>query len=136
MAAYCSGFLWYKGIFSYFDWTWILIPGSTSWDSCVSFMKSAVAPSQQCDSCVGQGKRYSMHHTAGCQCPRCGIGGVQGKLTDHYDPSSKTVGLAEESYGRTSLAAVGIAAHECGHAIQDAESYTPLKVRSAIVPAS
>ena len=59
---------------------------------------------------------------------------VSGKLTDHYDPRSKTVNLSDAVYGRSSLAAVGVAAHECGHAIQDARGYVPLKVRGAIVP--
>ena len=59
---------------------------------------------------------------------------VSGKLTDHYDPRSKTVNLSDAVYGRVSLAAVGVAAHECGHAIQDARGYVPLKVRGAIVP--
>ena len=59
---------------------------------------------------------------------------VSGNLTDHYDPRSKTVNLSDAVYGRSSLAAVGVAAHECGHAIQDARGYVPLKVRGAIVP--
>lgn len=59
---------------------------------------------------------------------------VSGKLTDHYDPRSKTVNLSDAVYGRASLAAVGVAAHECGHAIQNARGYVPLKVRGAIVP--
>ena len=59
---------------------------------------------------------------------------VSGKLTDHYDPRTKTVSLSEDIYGQTSLAAVGVAAHECGHAIQHAIGYAPLEFRSAIVP--
>lgn len=59
---------------------------------------------------------------------------VSGQLTDHYDPRSRTVRLSESVYGQTSLAAVGVAAHECGHAVQHHESYAPLRWRSAIVP--
>ena len=59
---------------------------------------------------------------------------VAGNLTDHYDPRTKTVSLSEDIYGQTSLAAVGVAAHECGHAIQHAIGYAPLEFRSAIVP--
>ena len=59
---------------------------------------------------------------------------IRGSLTDHYDPRTKTVSLSEDIYGRNSLAAVGVAAHECGHAIQDAINYAPLNIRSAIVP--
>ena len=59
---------------------------------------------------------------------------VSGNLTDHYDPSTKTVNLSDPVYNSYSVAALGVAAHECGHAIQDAESYAPLKIRGAIVP--
>lgn len=59
---------------------------------------------------------------------------IQGQLTDHYDPRTKTVNLSEAVYGQTSIAAVGVAAHECGHAIQDNVGYVPLKLRAAFVP--
>ena len=59
---------------------------------------------------------------------------VPGKLTDHYDPRNKTVNLSESVYGSTSIAAIGVAAHECGHAMQDAGGYVPLRVRGALVP--
>jgi Zn-dependent membrane protease YugP len=59
---------------------------------------------------------------------------ISGSLTDHYDPRTKTVSLSEDIYGQTSLAAVGVAAHECGHAIQHAKEYAPLNLRSAMVP--
>lgn len=59
---------------------------------------------------------------------------VRGQLTDHYDPRTKTVNLSEAVYGQTSVAAIGVAAHECGHAIQDNVGYTPLRLRAAFVP--
>lgn len=59
---------------------------------------------------------------------------ISGSLTDHYDPRTKKVCLSEDVYNRTSLAAVGVAAHECGHAVQHAVNYAPLNLRSAIVP--
>jgi len=59
---------------------------------------------------------------------------VKGNLTDHYDPRTKTLRLSEAIYGSSSVAALGIAAHECGHAIQDQEGYGPLKIRGALVP--
>lgn len=59
---------------------------------------------------------------------------VRGQLTDHYDPRTKTVNLSEAVYGQTSIAAVGVAAHECGHAIQDNVGYAPLRLRAAFVP--
>ncbi|MDD4032344.1 MAG: zinc metallopeptidase [Bacteroidales bacterium] len=58
-----------------------------------------------------------------------------GQLTDHYNPQTKTVNLSEEVYNRASIAAAAVAAHECGHAVQHARSYVPLKLRSALVPA-
>ena len=62
------------------------------------------------------------------------VGAIQGSLTDHYDPRNKTVSLSQPIFGQYSLAAVGVAAHECGHAIQHAQNYAPLAIRSAIVP--
>ena len=62
------------------------------------------------------------------------IQAIPGSLTDHYDTRTKTVSLSQDIYGQTSLAAVGVAAHECGHAIQHAVHYAPLEMRSAIVP--
>ncbi|MFT4841779.1 MAG: Zn-dependent membrane protease YugP [Planctomycetota bacterium] len=59
---------------------------------------------------------------------------VQGRLTDHYDPTSKTLRLSEPVYHQTSIAALGVAAHEVGHAIQHAQHYAPLRFRSAWVP--
>lgn len=61
---------------------------------------------------------------------------VRGSLTDHYDPSHKVLRLSDPVYDSTSIAALGIAAHECGHAIQHHESYAPLSMRNAIVPAA
>ncbi len=59
---------------------------------------------------------------------------VSGNLSDHYDPQSNVVRLSDSVYNSTSSAAVGVAAHECGHAIQHAEGYAPIKIRTAIVP--
>lgn len=59
---------------------------------------------------------------------------VSGELTDHYDPRSRTLRLSTPVYGSRSVAALGIAAHEAGHALQHAEKYFPLQVRGALVP--
>ena len=59
---------------------------------------------------------------------------VAGNLTDHYDPRNKVLRLSDTVYGQTSVAAVGVAAHECGHAIQHAKGYGPLKFRNVLVP--
>ena len=59
---------------------------------------------------------------------------VAGQLTDHYDPRSKTVRLSEGNFAKSSIAAVSVSAHECGHAIQDASGYLPMKLRAGLFP--
>lgn len=59
---------------------------------------------------------------------------IDGNLTDHFDPSTNTVRLSDSVYGAQSIAAAGVAAHECGHAIQYARGYVPLNIRTALVP--
>lgn len=59
---------------------------------------------------------------------------IGGNLTDHFDPTANVIRLSDSVYGNTSVAAIGVAAHECGHACQHAQEYTPIKIRSAIVP--
>lgn len=59
---------------------------------------------------------------------------ARGHLTDHYNPATKTVNLSESVYNQYNVAAAAVAAHECGHAIQHATAYAPLKMRSALVP--
>ncbi len=59
---------------------------------------------------------------------------ISGTLTDHYDPRNRTIALSREVYGSTSVSAVSVACHECGHAVQHANDYLPLTIRDAIVP--
>ena len=59
---------------------------------------------------------------------------ISGKLTDHYDPRSNTIRLSDSVYDNASTAAIGVAAHEAGHAVQHAKGYIPIKIRSAIIP--
>ena len=59
---------------------------------------------------------------------------IAGNLTDHYDPRSRVLRLSDTVFGSASVAAIGVAAHECGHAIQDDQSYAPLRIRNALVP--
>lgn len=61
---------------------------------------------------------------------------IPGNLTDHYNPGKKTLGLSDTVYNSASVAAIGVAAHECGHAVQHATGYAPLKIRGALVPAA
>lgn len=59
---------------------------------------------------------------------------IKGQLTDHYNPANKTVNLSDEVYHGANVSAAAVAAHECGHAVQHAQAYAPLKMRSALVP--
>lgn len=59
---------------------------------------------------------------------------TRGHLTDHYDPTTKTINLSESVYSQANIAAAAVAAHECGHAVQHATEYAPLQMRSALVP--
>ncbi len=61
---------------------------------------------------------------------------MRGELTDHYDPAHKVLRLSDSVYGSSSIAAIGVAAHECGHAVQHDRGYAPLKIRTALVPAA
>ena len=78
-----------------------------------------------------QAARYVLDHN-GCRDVR--IQRVAGELTDHYDPKENVIRLSESVYDNTSSAAVGVACHEAGHAIQYAENYAPIKMRAAIIP--
>ncbi len=71
-------------------------------------------------------------HTAGIYDVK--IRHISGSLTDNYNPGNRTLNLSDSVYGSTSVAAIGVAAHECGHAIQHQQGYIPLTLRSAIVP--
>lgn len=62
------------------------------------------------------------------------IGHVSGQMTDHYDPGKEVLNLSDGVYGSASVAAIGIAAHEAGHAMQKKDGYAPLKLRTAVVP--
>ena len=59
---------------------------------------------------------------------------IGGNLTDHYDPRKKVVALSDSVYGSAAIGAIGVAAHECGHAVQHARGYFPIRVRTALVP--
>ncbi len=73
---------------------------------------------------------------AGAGLSHIGIERVAGELTDHYDPKAGVIRLSEGVANSSSIAAIGVAAHECGHAIQHAQAYTPIRIRQAIIPAT
>lgn len=90
-------------------------------------------------SAVGSRQGVTGASAARALLDRFGLGGVpinrvRGNLTDHYDPRTKELSLSDSVYGSTSIAAIGVAAHEVGHAIQDKMNYSPLKIRNSIVP--
>jgi Zn-dependent membrane protease YugP len=68
--------------------------------------------------------------------PQLSIRPVAGQLSDHYDPRNRTLNLSAAVGGESSLAALGVAAHEAGHAVQDARRYAPMRIRQALVPAA
>lgn len=85
-------------------------------------------------------KRYTGYEVARMILDRNGLEDVEirqvaGELTDHYDPRTKVINLSQSVYGKDSISAVSVAAHEVGHAIQHKEEYSPLKFRTALVPA-
>lgn len=122
----------------YFDWTYLLVIAGLA----LSLLASAKVKSTYSK----YAKVRSMSGMTGAQAAErilhanglydVSVESVEGELTDHYDPSEKVVRLSESVYGKSSVAAVGVAAHECGHAIQHANAYLPLKFRTAIVPAA
>jgi Zn-dependent membrane protease YugP len=102
-----------------------------------AFLKSTVAAYERVRSASGlTGAQVAQRILYAAGISYVQVVPIQGSLTDHYDPRSKQVRLSQNVYNKTSLVAVGVAAHECGHAIQHAKQYAPLTIRSAIVPAA
>lgn len=124
--------------FYYFDWTYILV--------IIGAVLSIWASSRVNSTYNRYSKVRSATGMTGAQAARrildyngltnVQIEHVRGNLTDHYDPSRKILRLSDATYGSTSVAAIGVAAHECGHAVQDKEGYGPLIIRSKLVPAA
>ena len=120
----------------YYDWTMILvIPGLllglwAQFKVKSSFDKYQRVLSRSGYSADGIARRLLNH--SGCD--QVSIQQTKGSLTDHYDPRSHVLRLSSTVYGSGSVAAIGVAAHECGHAMQHKEGYAPLKLRSALVP--
>ncbi|MBR0411840.1 MAG: zinc metallopeptidase [Eubacterium sp.] len=120
----------------YFDWTYILvIIGIVITMIASSKVKTTYAKFQKVRSHSGitaaQAAERILH---GAGIYDVSIQHIAGNLTDNYDPRSRVLHLSDSTYQSTSVAAIGVAAHECGHAIQHANGYAPLRVRGAIVP--
>ncbi|MCR5771838.1 MAG: zinc metallopeptidase [Butyrivibrio sp.] len=122
----------------YFDWTYILV--------IIGAVLSIVASLNVKASYSKYAKVANMRGITGAEAARrileannvmgVSVQHVSGELTDHYDPRTQTVNLSDSVYNSTSVAALGVAAHECGHVMQHETGYTPLKIRTALVPAA
>jgi hypothetical protein len=121
----------------FFHWTYLLvIPGIILGFWAQSRVKSAFKEYSQVRSARGlQGNQAARILLDSSGCSDVDIERVPGNLSDHYDPTNKKLRLSEGVYGSDSLAALGIAAHEVGHAVQHAKAYTPFTLRSTLVPA-
>lgn len=124
------------GFYPYFDWTYIFVfIGIVITLVASAKVKSAFAKYSRVRTRTGitgaQAAERILHESGIYDVQ---IQAVAGNLTDHYDPRNKVLRLSDSVYGSSSLAAVGVAAHECGHAIQHQNSYAPLILRSTLVP--
>ncbi len=122
----------------FFHWSYlILIPGMIL----VFWAQSRVKGTYQKYSRVASSMGMTGAEVAETILKRMGVHNVTvepvaGELSDHYDPSAKAVRLSEVVYGSNSLAAAAVAAHECGHVLQDVQGYKPMNIRAALVPAA
>lgn len=120
----------------YYDWTYILVMiGALICIAASARVKSVFNKYSRVRSHTGMTGREAAEQIL----RRNGIYDVQvihieGNLTDHYNPGNKTLGLSDTVYNSSSVAAIGVAAHECGHAVQHATGYVPLSIRGALVP--
>ena len=129
--------MFYGGFgYYYFDWTYILVV--------IGLVLSLAASAKVNGTFSKYSRTWSRSGITGAEAARqilnangiydVTVRQVPGNLTDHFDPRSRTVNLSAAVYGSTSISAIGVAAHECGHVIQDAREYVPLKIRAALVP--
>ncbi len=121
----------------FFDWTYVVIV--------LPFVVLSMVASASVSSTFKKySQQYSRRHITGAEAAQRvlrsnGVTGVRiervaGNLTDHYDPKANVIRLSEGVYDSTSTAAIGVACHEAGHAVQYAQSYAPIKLRAAIIP--
>ncbi len=120
-----------------FDWTYLVLVLP-----CI--LLSMLASARVNSTFKRYAKQISARHITGAQAAQrvlqfCGVGNVRiervsGNLTDHYDPKANVIRLSDSVYDSPSTAAIGVACHEAGHAVQYAESYFPIKLRAAVIP--
>ena len=129
--------MFYGGFgYYYFDWTYILVV--------IGLVLSLAASAKVNGTFSKYSRTWSRSGITGAEAARqilnangiydVTVRQVPGNLTDHFDPRTRTVNLSAAVYGSTSISAIGVPAHECGHVIQDAREYVPLKIRAALVP--
>jgi len=121
----------------FFDWTYIVI-------LMPALLLSLWASAKVSSAFARYSKLNSARNISGAQAARMVLDAkgirevkiekVSGRLTDHYDPSAKVIRLSEAVYDSSSAAAIGVACHEAGHAIQYASAYAPIRIRSALIP--
>lgn len=120
----------------YYDWTMLLlIPGLLLGMWAQYKVQSSFQKYQRVHARTGKTAQEIARlllNQSGCS--NVNIQGITGSLTDHYDPRTNTLRLSGSVHSDTSVAAIGVAAHECGHAMQHREGYAPLKLRSTLVP--
>lgn len=122
----------------YFDWTYILVIAGAilsllaSWNVKASYNRYArIANMRGITGAEAARRILEANNVRNVQ-----VQHVRGELTDHYDPRTQTVNLSDSVYNSTSVAALGVAAHECGHVMQHETGYVPLQIRTALVPAA
>ncbi len=121
----------------YFDWTYLYLVLPT-------FILAMIASASVKSTFAKYSRQLSASHLTGAEAAQrilytnglsnIRIERVQGSLTDHYDPKANVIRLSQSVYDSTSTAAIGVAAHEVGHALQYAQGYAPIKLRAAIIP--
>ena len=135
--AYYGGYGIRGGYYYYgFDWTYLLLVIGLVLSLVVSGRMKATASKYSWiqSRCGLTGAQAAQRILAAAGVQGVTIGHISGNLTDHYNPANKQLNLSDTVYNSTSLTAIGVAAHECGHAIQHAYGYSPLSIRSTIVP--
>ncbi len=122
----------------YFDWTYLLVIAGALLSLIASYnVKASYKKYARIASMRGMtGAEVAMRILEANNVRNVQVRHVSGELTDHFDPRNRTVNLSDSVYGSTSVAALGVAAHECGHVMQHETGYTPIKIRTALVPAA